>query len=116
MWLTVVSEEHGQVCVDVGDSDPSVYAVRQSLQKLLNVEMCKYDLMLGTHCMEDAALLADFGLTDGYSHVSMKSRSRSSTSVAADCSDMSSGDAIEPVSPSMSEVDAIEWTPCEGKE
>ena len=116
MWSTVLSEEHGQVCVDLGDSDPSVYAVRQSLQKLLNIEMCKYDLMLGTYCMEDEALLADFGLTDGYGHISMHPRSRSSASVGADCSDMPLGDAIEPVSLSMSEVDAIEWTQGEEKE
>ena len=43
MWLSVVTPEHGRLCVDVSDEDPSAYAVRQILQRILQVDISQYD-------------------------------------------------------------------------
>ena len=110
MLLSVVTLEHGPVCVDVSDEDPSVYAVRQVLQRVLQVDIANYDLMLGTYCLTDSMCLADFGLTDGNCDLSLLPRATNSTEVVEDGTVASSDDAIEECSPDIIETDPIEWT------
>ena len=112
MWLTVVTAEHGRLCVDVSDEDPSAYAVRQILQRILQVDISQYDLMLGTYRLTGSMSLADFGLLDEHSDLSLVARVMSSKEAAQD-EIVSLDDPIEEASPNMSETDPIDWTQTE---
>ena len=109
MWLTVITPEHGRLCVDVFDEDPSAYAVRQILQRILQADFSQYDLMLGTYRLTDSMLLADFGLPDGHSDLSLLPRGMGSTE-AAEHAIVSLEDPIREPSPNISETDPIDWT------
>ena len=112
MWLSVGTPEHGRLCVDVSDEDPSAHAVRQTLQRILQADFSQYDLMLGTYRLTDSMLLADFGLPDGHSDLSLLPRVMGRTGAAEDAI-VSLEDPVEEASPNISETDPIDWTQTE---
>ena len=107
----MITPENGIVSVDVSDIDPSVYDVHASLQRILSIDMSKYDFMLGGYRMTESMLLADFELTDGHSSLSMISRTSVNEEANEDCTDTTCHDPVEDYSPNMSETDPIECTP-----
>ena len=111
MWLAVVTPQHGLVNVEMSHGDPSVYDVRQRLQRILKTDMSHYDLMLGADHLTDSMSLADYGLTDGNSCLSMLPRQSINQAEEEVDAVSSCEDPIEDYSPNISQKDPIECTP-----
>ena len=109
MWLGVLTPTHGRLCVDVCDEDSSVYAVRQKLKRILKMDISLYDLMLGKFELTDSMLLADFGLPDGYSDLSLSPRVLERDTTEQDDT-IASADPILESTPNISQADPIMWT------
>ena len=74
--------------------------------------MSHYDLMLGVDHLTDSMSLADYGLTDGNSCLSMLPRQSINQAEEEVDAASSCEDPIEDYSPNMSQKDPIECTPC----
>ena len=132
---------NGLTCIELADDDPTIAHVKRCLNSTLLGVVTDYDLFLGEQLLEDSASLADFNLTESCDYVTLRQRgsvctlldvSRQHASQSEPCEQANlrtlqrfvntsmdlrhsepAVDAIEPSSPSMSQVDPIESTPRE---
>jgi hypothetical protein len=141
MWLSVLVPEKGLTCIELANDDATISHVKNCLGSILHRDTADYDLFMGAQLLEDSAMLSDFDLTDSCDYVTLVDRasalasrcaSRRHTSQFDLCEPSAlrppqtdivtstlsrhsalADDPIEPPSPSMSELDPVEFTPRE---
>ena len=111
MWLSVQVPEHGLVCIDLSNSDPSVHDVEVCLGRILHLDFSEFDFMLGSYRLTESMLLADFGLTEGTGELTLRHRASTHGEASQVRMGISESDPIEDCSPNISETDPIEFTP-----